>query len=214
MKKLIIYYNFIVVSFFVISGFLAATTPIQLVIAILFFPLFMYFAARVIPKKSKAIFIPIKEIKIENKESETEEEKEEDKQVIKLKKEGVDINRRMFLKLIGSAGLSIFLFSLFTKRTEAAFFGSAPGGPGVLALKDTAGNKIDPAEKQPTDGYRISDLDDADPSYYGFINKDGSWFIQKETSSGSYRYTKGGSGYSTNWTNRAGLSYDYFENIF
>ena len=119
----------------------------------------------------------------------------------------------MFLKLIGSAGLSLFMFTLFTKRAEAAFFGSVPG-PGTVSIKDSAGNKIDPSEKQPTDGYKITELDDSVPAYYGFINKDGAWFIQKEDSNGSYRYTKGPSGFTTSWTNRASLTYDYFDNVF
>ena len=130
----------------------------------------------------------------------------------------------MFLKLIGSAGMSLFFYSLVTKRGEAAFFGSVPG-PGTVALKDTTGTKIDPAIKQPTDGYRINQLDDtssATYSYYGFTNKDGDWFIMRETTSGAnagdYRYYKkkpADGSFSTEWLNRATLSpYDYFDAIF
>ena len=130
-----------------------------------------------------------------------------------------DLDRRAFLKLIGSAGLSVFMFSIFTKRAHAAFFGSAPG-PGTVALKDSGGNLIDPAIKQPTDGYRIAELDDtSDPSnsYYGFVNKDGDWFILREASDGEYKYFKklitNGS-FSSEWVNRGGFTYQYFDAIF
>lgn len=67
--------------------------------------------------------------------------------------------------------------------------------------------------------YFVSDRDEAvsSPNYYGFIKKDGSWYIMRQTSSSgvyTYRYVKGSSDYATNWTNRASLSYDYFYNIF
>jgi len=61
----------------------------------------------------------------------------------------VDIDRRQFLKLISSAGLTLFLFSIFAKRAQAAFFGSVPGS-GTVALKDTTGTPIDPAIKTPS----------------------------------------------------------------
>ena len=41
--------------------------------------------------------------------------------------------------------------------------------------------------------------------YYGFVDKTGAWFIMKEESSGAYRYTKGDSNFSTNWTTRNSL---------
>jgi hypothetical protein len=67
-------------------------------------------------------------------------------------------------------------------------------------------------------GYFISDKDDdATPNYYGFVDKDGNWYILKETVSAgadTYRYAKGTTGYTTAWTGRAGLTYDYFYNTF
>lgn len=196
----------------VIVGFLSATSIPQLIVATMFFPLFAYFGVRVFPRKLKAIQLPtnIAVVPIPVKSGEVE-----DKEVIKLKREGVDIDRRTFLKLIGSAGLSIFIFSIFTKRAEAAFFGSVPG-PGMVSVKNIAGNKIDPSEKQPTDGFKISRLDDNSPAYYGFTDKDGAWFIQKELADGSYLYRKGSSGFTTAWAERggAGVTYGEFEDIF
>lgn len=221
MKKILIYYSFIIVTLMVVVGFVTATNYIQLATAVVFFPLFAYFAVRVFPQRSRAINLPKEAVAIVEPIGAKTPEKL-DKETIKLKKEGVDVDRRMFLKLIGSAGLSLFFFSMFTKRAEAAFFGSVPG-PGTVSIKDTAGNKIDPSEKQPTDGYRINQVDEtSDPpySYYGFSNKTGAWFIMRETTSGvdegQYRYRKGSSDFPTGWSNRTTSpgTYDYFDNIF
>lgn len=125
-----------------------------------------------------------------------------------------DGDKRLFLKLIGSTGFSLLLMALFTKKAQAAFFGSVPG-PGVVAIKDSAGNKIDPAEKNPTDGYEITEIDDAgSPAYYGFVKKTGAWYVMLEDSSGGYRYAKGSNNFSVNWAGRALLSYDYFDVVF
>jgi hypothetical protein len=62
--------------------------------------------------------------------------------------------------------------------------------------------------------YKISDIDDSgDPKYFGFTDKDGNWFIMQLTTTQA-RYIAGTSAYTTNWTARAGLSYDYFYNVF
>lgn len=213
-EKLLVYYGFIVSSLVVITGFASVRSPVELVSAILFSPILIYFFTRILPKRGKAINVPLNAsaVPILNKGDEKEY-----KEVIKLKKEGVDIDKRMFLKLIGSAGLSIFIFSLFTKKAEAAFFGSVPG-PGTVSIKDSAGTKIDPAEKHPTDGYKITEIDDAgSDTYTGYIKKGGAWYIVKEIGSGtdsSYRYTKGSSDFTTNWTNRTSLTYGYYDSVF
>lgn len=126
-----------------------------------------------------------------------------------------DFRRRQFLKIVGGGGVSMFLMLfVFQQKASAAFFGSG-GGPGIVGVKDSSGTTIDPAEKQPTDGYSIAELDDgASPSYYGFTHKTGSWYIAREDASGSYRYVSGATNFSTNWTNRASLTYDYFDNVF
>jgi len=218
MKRLLAYYGFIITSVIVALGFLTARDPAQLIGATLFYPLAVYFFLAIAPRRNKAIHLP--KIQVLPKESLPEKQTIEEGRFIP----GFDFDRRMFLKLIGSAGLSVFFFSLFTKKAEAAFFGSVPG-PGTVSLKDTSGTKIDPAVKQPTDGYRINQLDDtssATYSYFGFTNKDGDWFIMRETTSGAnvgdYRYYKkktADGSFSTEWPNRATLSpYDYFDVIF
>jgi len=215
MNKLLIYYNFIIVSLLVISGFFNAQNYLELVKTAPLLPLAIYFGLFIFPRRRKAIVLPKKKtinkspaekqpVTIENDTLVPADEGEV------LKKEGVDSNRRMFLKLIGSAGLSVFFFAIFTKKAEAAFFGSVPG-PGTMALKNTAGEKIDPAEKQPTDGYRIARVDDSTPSYYGYINKDGGWFIMQEEDNGTYKYARGNSDFLTDGWNVRNTTLEYFD---
>lgn len=63
--------------------------------------------------------------------------------------------------------------------------------------------------------YEFTDLNGTDPMYIGYTAKDGRWFIKKFTpSDGKMRFIKGDTDYTTNWTGRAGLTFDYFFNIF
>lgn len=202
MKKLVIFYSFVITSFMVISGILGVKNLPELLTAILFSPIAFYFAVLMIPRKSKAIITvePVLDI-IPDK-------------IRAIKNPNYDPERRKFLKLISAAGGSLFMMTLFTKKAEAAFFGSMPG-PGTVAVKNTLGVQIDPAEKKPTDGYRITDIDDSGADvYYGFVNKDGGWFIQKETSTGAYRYFKGDSSYADSWAVKTTLGYSTFDLIF
>lgn len=202
MKKIVILYSFIITTFMAVSGILSATNFAELATAILFSPLAFYFSILMLPRKQKAIINmePVLDI-IPDK-------------IKTIKNPDYDPERRKFLKLIGAAGGSLFLMTIFTKKAEASFFGSMPG-PGSVAVKNISGNVIDPAEKKPTDGYNITEIDDSGAdTYYGFVNKEGAWFIQKETSTGTYRYIKGSSDFATSWTGRTGLTYDYFNVVF
>ena len=67
------------------------------------------------------------------------------------------------------------------------------------------------------DIYKLSDEDGSEPAYYGYLSKTGTWYIMQATTSGnvvSYRFYKGDTDYTTNWTNRASLGYGYFNAIF
>lgn len=205
--RLLVYYDFIITAALIAGGWLAANTTAQLISAAIFSPLALYFFLQVLPRRHHAIRLP--QIFDQPATGRLVEEGES------LSTKAFDFDRRAFLKLIGSAGISVFVFSLFTKRAEAAFFGHAPS-PGTVSLTDTSNNKIDPAEKNPTDGYSITELDDSTPAYYGFVNKLGQWFIMREdsTSTPHYGYIKGDSDFSTNWTGRVSMSYDYFDNVF
>lgn len=211
MENLTLYYGFIVVTILTLTGFINATSVPQIVSAVLVFPLALFFWLRVFPKRRKALVLG-NLVKPEKHLNTTQSSLSPSK----LKDVGpyLDKDRRMFLKIIGSAGLTLFFFSIFTKKAHAAFFGSIPG-PGTVSLKDSTGTVIDPALKQPTDGYNISQVDDSAPAYYGFVDKSGNWYIMKEDdTTGNFRYSKGTSGFSTNWTNRASLTYDYFNIVF
>lgn len=210
MNKLLTYYSFIVVSLMVVSGFLGASSTPQLVSAILFYPMLIYFLSLVFPKKQKSL--PPPEIV---KQREIGKPVVEEARVRLEKPKSYDMNRRAFLKFIGTAGTSLFLFSIFTNKAKAAFFGSVPG-PGTVAIKDSTGVQIDPAEKGPTDGYAISQLDaDDTPSYYGYLNKNGAWYIMKENLDGSYVYVRGSSNFAAEWLTRVARDdYDTFDEIF
>lgn len=65
------------------------------------------------------------------------------------------------------------------------------------------------------EGYAISDQEVGTTSYYGYVNKDGKWYIVKAVISGNvtnYTYAKGDSGY--NWAGRATESYQNFATTF
>jgi len=207
MKKIIIYYSFLLVSFITMVGFWDAKDFSQLLAALVFYPICFYFTILVFPSRKKTIITTLPKPKIQ--------------EAIPLKAEvplpkNVDRDRRAFIKLIGSAGMMVFLFSIFTKKAEGAFFGSVPG-PGTVSLKNTAGVQIDPAERSPIDGYVLTELDDGLTSYYGYVDKNSNWYILREDALGHYRYAKGAEQFSTNWDNRANellITYDTFDNVF
>jgi hypothetical protein len=72
--------------------------------------------------------------------------------------------------------------------------------------KDEALKKIEELKRY------VSDEDKATTTkYYGLVAKNKSWVIIKnDTTAGSYRYVTGKYAYTTNWTNRADLTYKYF----
>ena len=197
MRKILTYCSFVIASLVVIIAFVTAASYTQLAVAIVLYPLLVYFAFRVFPRKSWQVY------------------PKEQVATVQLESDNVaDFDKRSFLKLIGVTGLSLFLYSIFTRRVQVPFFQSTTESESV-SLQDTAGNKIDPAEKQPTDGYRITEFDDSIIAYYGFTHKDGSWFIMKEdTDTGSFRYVRGDSVFDSGWAGREHFKYDYFINVF
>jgi len=67
--------------------------------------------------------------------------------------------------------------------------------------------------------YALQDIDDsAYPYYYGFVNKDGGWYIMRQDKNGSIRYAmqkiapKGQ--YTKAWNNRTNLIYTYWDTEF
>lgn len=193
---------------FVIT-FLGLFFHFNFLIFVVFLPLPIYFwfsNFADVKKTEKIIKIPM--VKIESEEKKHINEKNQSE------KDVVDPLRRQFLKMFGVGGVGLLVAALLNpKKAEAAFFGSVPG-PGTVAIKDSSGQKIDPAIKKPTDGYSISQIDSATPSYYGYLDKDGNWYIIKEDSDGSFRYARGSGAFSSYWSTRSSLTYDYFENVF
>ncbi len=192
MKKLLDYYNLIITATFVLLALLNAKTPVELATGIVFTPLLIYFALLIVPSQKPSPRVSKKMLSDQKNNAVAPS-------VIKLP--NFDLDRRLFLKIFASGGLSLFLFSLFTGRAEKAFFGSGP-------------NNNSSSTKDLLDEYQITEIDDSIPTYYGYVNQDGAWFIRKEEINGSYRYIKGPSNFSASWLNRATLSYDYFSSVF
>lgn len=122
----------------------------------------------------------------------------------KLENIKIDDGKRKFLKLLASTGLTtILLYFINAKKTQAAFFGSGSGS-GIINIKDSSGNKIDPAVNSPLDGYAIANIDeDVDNNYFGFTNKNGGWYIMKvDNTNNSFLYHKGVDEYATAWEAR------------
>lgn len=218
MKRLILGYNFILTLIIALAALSQARQSHELLYGLIFIPMVFFFGRLLFRQLKKGRIKPTSTLVSKSSALKTSSHKLSTAPVL----EGefvdpidvADINRRMFIKLIGAAGLSTFVFALFKKSASAAFFGSVPG-PGTIAIKDSSGNKIDPAEKQPTDGYEISQVDDTNvPAYYGFLNRDGAWYIAREGAGGEYRYARGGASFVSNWETRDALPYGYFDNVF
>lgn len=131
----------------------------------------------------------------------------------------IDESKRKFLKIAAGTSLAtVAMYFLNRQKAGAAFFGSIPG-PGTVAIKDSTGTKVDIAQKQPLDGYSISDIDTSGSTqYFGFMNKDGAWYILQANADNSIRYARGSSGYTTPttgaWATRASQSYGIFSEVF
>ncbi len=231
MSTLNLLYNLALTLFLAFSGWNAASSKNDLLLAALFFPLPIYFFAKLVQQTARAGARKAASARTYNSTLTTDlahspslQPKSDDNAILEgevLEGKNVkDFDKRIFLKLIGSSGLTLFMLSIFTDKAHAAFFGSVPG-PGTVALKDSSGNQIDPAERQPTDGYEIAQIDDttsSDYAWYGFVDKNGAWYIMREDlaggDAGTYLYAAGASSFSTNWTNRAILSYTTFDSAF
>lgn len=205
-----IYSSFITVCVLIVIVFVTSKNYTQLAIASLLYPLLAYITLRFFPLKSRGVATN-KPITIIQPVSKLKEEGEKMKEKVEI----VDFDKRAFLKLIGGAGVSFFIFSILAKKIETLLPGRTTGS-GVAVLKNATGSEINPAELQPTDGYKISETDnEGESSYYGFINKDGNWYVMKQDSgAGTFRYAKGKLNFPSNWISRENLKYDYFYKVF
>ncbi len=208
-KQIILYYGLFICLLLTIAGIISAKNFNDLLSSFIYIPLIFFFITQLLYKKS------VTQKQTPKTSAKTISKVITPTQIVSTSESSIaDNDKRLFLKLIGSAGFSLLFMAMFTKKAQAAFFGSVPG-PGTVAIKNSAGVQIDPAEAHPTDGYEITEIDDtSSPAYYGFLKKNGYWYIMKEDSTGAYRYSKGTTAFTTNWTNRASLTYDYFNSIF
>lgn len=70
-------------------------------------------------------------------------------------------------------------------------------------------------QNDPLYGYKGARMQDAGayPYYYGLVNEDGDWVIIRESRTSNvstFEYAKGSGSFPTNWTNRAGLTYNEY----
>jgi hypothetical protein len=201
MKKVLTYISFAVASIAIVLMFVTAQTYEQLVVAILSYPILAYLSLNLFKKKTRVIQTNT----LENPPQAIQVEEE-------VQSDSFDLDKRAFLKLLGAAGMSFFFFSLFKGRGTPLGLGSSGG---ATIIENTSGQKINPAEKKPTDGYYISEIDDGDISFFGYINTEGAWYIMRQDNhSTSIRYVRGESDFAGSWSRRSDLSYDYFHNIF
>jgi hypothetical protein len=210
MNKALTYTGFSLGAIFVVVIFVTAKTYTQLAVASLVYIPFAYFAFLIFQKATKKPKLTVKvPSKVQEKvQAQPQIEPEKAKGDENITSQVVDIDKRAFLKLVGATGLSVFLFSIFGRRVETALFGN-------VLNSGTGTNNVSPTQASPTDGYKISEVDDGETSYYGFTNKDGAWFIMKEDpDSGSFRYAQGKRDFAGSWLNRLDLEYDYFYNLF
>ena len=204
LRRALIYYCFIVTTTVVGVGFLSSRNFPQVVSSLVFSPMAIYFLLLVWPHRKAALLLPIG-AKTASKKSEFK--------LLPATEPKIDVNRRDFLKLIGSAGILALILGLFGRRGG---IGNLLGNVNLesVALKDTAGNIVNPAQDSPTDGYSISQVDDSVPAYFGFVNKEGAWFVMREGEDSSFRYVKGDTNFGINWTSRSKLNYNYFDKVF
>jgi hypothetical protein len=195
--RIIIYYCFIITTAVVSVGFLSSIDFPQFLSALIFSPMAIYFLLLVWPKRKQAL--PLRKSELALLVAPTPK---------------LDVSRRDFLKLIGSAGILAVIMGLFSRRSGISSFLGGGTGQESVTLKDTSGNVINPAENSPTDGYSITQIDDSIPSYFGFVDKNGNWFIMREGEDSAYRYAKGGGNFASNWSNRTILDYNYFDKVF
>lgn len=198
MYNVLTFSSFAFASIVVVVIFITATSYLQLGIAVVLYPLLVYFAFKLFPRNGSyqkpttaLIRTPIKSIPKTNMAN---------SQKIEIS----DIDKRTFLKLIGATGISFFLFSILGRRADDLIFNNRNITP-----------NNNQASAEVTEGYKISEVDEGTVSYYGFINKEGGWLIMKEDSANnSYRYAKGDSRFTDNWKGRESIKYDYYYKLF
>lgn len=205
MKKTLLsltYTTFIIASLALVFVFVTSKTYTQLAIATLAYPLLVLLTYKTLPRSPKISADQQGNIQINQQPAVSTISQVAEKRIEHV---GIsDIDRRVFLKLIGATGLSFFLVSIFARGTESAFFDKLlRGGKRVSSTGETK------------EGYTISEIDDGAVGYYGFINNAGAWYIMREElDGGTFRYARGEADFKANWASRKNLQYDYYNDTF
>ena len=200
-KKLLIVIIAVAIIMVAVS-FVTSTTYTQLAISSLLYPPLAYFAFRFVPKKAGDAGNKVKEKVV----VEVETKKESERSAVEI----VDIDKRAFLKMLGAAGFSFFIFSLFTRKVEDLLINKGGG-----RTSDSGGAGTAAPTVSPTEGYKVTEIATEDFNYYGFVNMEGNWYIMKEDPTvGSFRYSKGDTNFSSGWGKKSRLKYDYYHEVF
>ncbi len=207
-RKIFTIWSFAIATCIVVAIFIMATTLTQLAFAVVLYPLLVYvaykafldqrFEARVKTAVAKNDILPLSE-----------------------SMEVSDDDRRVFLKLVGSTGIFLFIYSLLNiSRRPTSMIPKEWMKIGGQHLSPTVPHDQSHIQGQKTvdqlmEGFKIAEIDNADISYYGFIATNGAWYImQAKTEEGSFRYVRGEAGFPANWANRKKLKYDYLDKVF
>jgi len=112
--------------------------------------------------------------------------------------------------------ISIFWASCFVIADEVII--RHPEISGRKAPVEKAGDDLGLGVVAQNKKYMVANKDDdASPNYYGFESADGAWFIMKWTvdpGNDIFQYKRGDEDYSTNWTNRASLTFKSYSEEF
>lgn len=203
------YLTFALACLLVTATFITATSFTQLALATLLYPILAFFAYKMYTKQSK----PLSEkVIVAEEQAETVAGTKKPAERIVIS----DVDKRVFLKLIGSAGVFLFLFSVFNKKAENLFYKSLPEtGRSFFDKKEASRSGTTTTTTQPTDEYGISEIENGENSYYGYTKLGGAWYIMKvDSATNSFRYVKGDKNFPASWKNREKLKYDYFGNVF
>ncbi len=212
-EKALVIYSFLACLFLMIVGIFSARSTNQLLSAFIYLPLVFFFGTRVYDfylesasGKSPAKKLDTTALKVETKSISLPS----DPEILKGIK---DKDKRLFLQLIGTTGISLLIMALFSRKARDTFLGGGAISEAV-SIKDSTGKIIDPSKEHPTSGYSIANIDDTHvPAYYAFLKTDGTWYIMQNTS-GAFLYAKGNANYSSNWEIRDKLHYDFYNKVF
>lgn len=212
-EKFLIIYSFLACLFLMLMGIFSARSSGQLMSSFIYLPLVFFFGTKIFYQLSLSSSKSTASKKILPLTVTTHSADHKGTDHTPAIAGVADQDKRLFLQLIGTTGISLLLMSLFSRKARDTFLGGGPA-PDTVGLKNSAGETINPAEKLPTDGYVISDIDDeTDINYYSFVHTSGAWYIM-QYANGNFRYTKGDGNYSNNWDIRNKLRYDLFNNVF